>query len=130
MSPKIIKELRKKECVSIWCHADRYVNEVGIKGFYTGMFISEVSEASYYGIGITQKEITESNLRFSYYMREYLDSPNILNEVRDKYSANDCPVIEYNSERLYYRDKVTKLNTAHIEKYESKQPFQYNLLKS
>ena len=37
--------LREKHCVCIWCNADKFVLKYGLKGFYTGMIISEVQEA-------------------------------------------------------------------------------------
>jgi len=36
--------LREKETVSIWCFSDEYFSRNTIKGFHTGMIISETSE--------------------------------------------------------------------------------------
>ena len=44
MDRTFIRLLRTKDCVCIWCNADKYVEREGIRGFYTGMFISEVGE--------------------------------------------------------------------------------------
>ena len=44
-------ELKKKDnSVFIWCNADQFVNRYNLKGFYTGMFISEVMEAVFCGL--------------------------------------------------------------------------------
>lgn len=102
MNEKVIRALRKKDCVCIWCHANIYVERVGIRGFYTGMFISEVGEANYWGIHTTQEKVTYSNELFSNIVKGYVDSPKILTEVKSLYTG-DCPVIQYNNERLYYR---------------------------
>jgi hypothetical protein len=38
-----VELLRQKDnSIFIWCNADRFVNQYQLKGFYTGMFISEV----------------------------------------------------------------------------------------
>jgi|PlaIllAssembly_1097288.scaffolds.fasta_scaffold754698_1 hypothetical protein len=100
-NPHFVKLLKKKETVCIWCNADKYVESVGLVGFYTGMFISEVGEASYFGIKKTQKEIDYSNNLFVQNFREVMDSPNILTEIKERYSG-ECEVIKYNNARLYY----------------------------
>ena len=41
---------QKDNNVFIWCHANRFVEQHNLKGFYSGMFISEVNEAIYYNI--------------------------------------------------------------------------------
>jgi len=42
----LVEHLNKKENnVFIWCNADRFVEAHNLKGLYSGMFISEVSEA-------------------------------------------------------------------------------------
>jgi hypothetical protein len=42
------ESLRNKDCIFIWCYAEQFVLRIRITGFYTGMFISEVSEAIWY----------------------------------------------------------------------------------
>ena len=39
--------LRKKETVSMWCYSDRFFQRNHMKGFHTGMIISEVKEANF-----------------------------------------------------------------------------------
>ena len=46
--------LQNKECIFIWCNADKFVEEHNLKGLYSGMFISEVMEANYCGLQGTQ----------------------------------------------------------------------------
>lgn len=117
MDKDFIKVLRTKNCVCIWCHADQYVNRFGIKGFYTGMFISEVGEARYNDINnVDQDDVDYSNYLFVELMRKMIESPNVLNEIKSSY-VGDCPVIKFNNERLYY-------NKNNFPKY------LYNLLNS
>ncbi len=99
-----IKMLKTKECVCIWCNADKYVERVGLRGFYTGMFISEVSEANYFGFCKTQEEINYSNQLFVRSFRDVMDSPTVLQEIKLRYYG-DCGVIKFNNDRLYYTDK-------------------------
>ena len=41
-----VEPLKKKDnTVFIWCNADQFVNNHNLKGFYSGMFISEIMEA-------------------------------------------------------------------------------------
>ncbi len=94
--------LREKQCVAIWCHADLFMRKYDLKGFFTGMFISEVDEAYYEGVyNITHSEIELSNDKFATLVGQYLNSDDILNEVRDAYQDDDSAIIVYNSNRLY-----------------------------
>jgi hypothetical protein len=101
--------LREKECVCIWCNADKFVEKYGLKGFYTGMFISEVGEASYYGIKATRDEIDYSNNLFASKLNECIDSENVWGSIIESYRSNDL-VIQFNNARLYYRDEESVLN--------------------
>ena len=103
MNPKFIELLQTKDAVCIWCNSDKYVIPNNIKGFYTGMFLSEVSEAKYFNIDATQDVIDHSNELFAQEMRRCLDSDNLLTEIKDSYTGND-PVIQFNNDRLYYYD--------------------------
>jgi hypothetical protein len=102
--------LRKKKLIAIWCHADKFMNEYQLNGLYSGMFISEVSEASFYDIKTTQEEVDKSNDEFARMLGEMLiDSPDekiIWSMVKEKYSAvgKENIIAEYNSSRWYFAD--------------------------
>jgi hypothetical protein len=104
MNPKFIELLQTKECVCIWCNADKYVEPNNIKGFYTGIFISEVGEAAYYGIKATQREIDYSNDLFALMMKNRIDSDTLYEEIKKDYLVDGSPVIKFNNDRLYYRE--------------------------
>jgi hypothetical protein len=56
---------KKDNSIFIWCNADQFVNRFKLKGFYSGMFISEVGEAYYCGLpGTKQDVVDESNFGF------------------------------------------------------------------
>jgi len=98
----------KNDSLFIWCHADQYVNEFGLKGFFTGMFVSEVGEAIAYGLpGVSQMEVDESNACFAEVVSHYLHLPipALWQQVRIGYgqlAQVGNPVAQYNLERLYY----------------------------
>jgi hypothetical protein len=96
----------KKDNVFIWCNADKFVDFWGLKGFYSGMFISEVGEADYCGIpGTDQDLIDESNFGFVNIISKYInEDTNVIHEnVMREYGviAEENPVALYNHMRLY-----------------------------
>ena len=97
---------QKDNSVFIWCNADRFVDHYDLKGFYSGMFISEVGEATYCGLpGMDQQTVDESNYGFVNIVSKYIndDKENIYENVRNEYGiiASDNPVALYNYNRLY-----------------------------
>lgn len=100
----VLKE--KNNSVFIWCNADKFVDGFSLKGFYSGMFISEVGEATYCGLpGIPQDIVDESNYGFVNIIGKHIneDTEVIYDNVRNEYGliANDNPVALYNHKRLY-----------------------------
>jgi len=98
--------LENKECIFIWCNADRFVETHNLKGLYSGMFISETSEAAYCGLPNTPQDIvTESNDYFAKELGSVSEKP--LDEMYEhiKYTygmlAEGNAVAEYNHNRLY-----------------------------
>jgi len=98
--------LPKKENVFIWCNADQFVKQHELKGFYSGMFISEVSEASFCGLpGTPQSVVDESNNSFAKWLGNVSHLPirEAYYQTLDKYEmlAENNSVAKYNSLRLY-----------------------------
>jgi len=97
-----VATLREKEIIAIWCNADEFVKKYNLKGFYSGMFISEFDEAYYEGVyGLTTDEIEKSNNDFAKILGKYLDSDNILESVKDEYRDDDNSVVVFNRNRLF-----------------------------
>jgi len=95
-----------KENVYIWCNADKFVNKYRLKGFYSGMFISEVAEARFCGLtGVTQDMVDESNETFATLLGEVINLPKheIYKSIKSSYGslAELNPVAKYNWNRLY-----------------------------
>ena len=112
---RMVPFLREKDnSVFVWCHADKFVDWFSLKGFYSGMFISEVSEATYCGLpGMTQELVDESNYGFCEIAAKYLnddDTENIHKNIQGEYGliAESNPVAFYNSRRLYARYEQKK----------------------
>ncbi len=105
INEEIVTTLREKETVFIWCHADKFVNKYKLKGFFTGMFVSEEDEALYCGImDSTVSLIKRSNKLFAQTVNCFIDTDHILENVKALYhnKTNTNPVIEYNYNRLYF----------------------------
>jgi hypothetical protein len=103
-----VEYLQGKENIFIWCNADQFVKQYKLKGFSTGMFVSEVGEALWCGLPDTkQDEVDESNNTFAQFMNEALSAGlgarDLKEDVRDRYGvlADINKVAAYNNERIY-----------------------------
>ena len=92
--------LREKETVCIWCNADVFAEKYKLKGFYTGMIISEDMEANMYAINATEDEIDVSNDLFANAIKESIDSENMLLEARKHYIGRN-ELITINKANLF-----------------------------
>ena len=103
----MVEVLSKKDnAIFIWCNADKFVDIFGLKGFYSGMFISEVGEANYCGLpGMSQEVVDESNYGFVNIIAKYInnDKQLIHENVKKEYGmiAENNPVAFYNNNRLH-----------------------------
>ena len=101
-----VELLQDKECIFIWCHADQFVKKHNLKGFHSGMFVSEVGEALMYNLKGDKQLVNESNNAFAEILGEAADKP--LNElyeyVKTEYSwhTETNEIAKYNHERLEY----------------------------
>jgi hypothetical protein len=111
-----VEVLRGKELVGVWCHCNQFMERHQLNGLYSGMFISEVSEARYYGLNeVTQADVNESNDAFARILGEEMlrseDQTVVWANVRDRYTklADWNLVAEYNSGRWFYEDRHTDI---------------------
>lgn len=95
--------LKTKETISIWCHSDQYFRRNNIKGFHTGMIISEVSEALYVlGHAPLNKEQTLENMEtFARIINQCID------ETPEKMQ-------EFILANYIFDDEVTQFNRKNI----------------
>lgn len=100
--------LKGKQTICVWCNADEYFWKNKLSGLFTGMFISELDEASQCGLAnVRQEMIVESNERFAYIIGQNINEP--LDIVYRRLVEGYCelaltnPVASYNYQRLYHR---------------------------
>ena len=101
---RFVSALKNKDNVFIWCHANQFVEQHKLTGFYSGMFISEIAEAILYDYDVSQHTIDQSNNLFSQSVSKYIyeHSKTIHKNVTLEYGAmaNLNPIIKYNNEKL------------------------------
>lgn len=104
LTSKHVQFLRDKICIGIWCYANEFFIKYGLKGFYTGMFISEIDEAYYEGFRlISEKDIEYSNDLFSKSISANIDSNNILDDIRTSYNDKYNIILQYNRNLLGFQ---------------------------
>lgn len=101
-----VELLQDKECIFIWCHADQFVKQHGLKGLYSGMFVSEVGEALMYKLKGDKKLIDESNNTFAFMLGFIIGVnkplPEVYEQIKKDYGwlAERNEIAKYNHERL------------------------------
>jgi len=98
---KLVYLLREKFCICIWCNANIFVEKYGLKGFYSGMIISEYEEAMLYSISTNIQWINESNKDFALAIKNSIDDENMLEKTKELYEGNSS-VVEFNRNNLFY----------------------------
>lgn len=93
--------LRSKECICIWCNADQFVKKYELKGFHTGMIISEYEEALYCDVKCIGGDVEFSNKLFAESLKKSIDGENMLDLMVKNYAGENNTVIDFNRERLY-----------------------------
>ena len=104
----LVEELRGKQLIAIWCNSDKFIEYHRLPALYSGMFISEVSEARYCGVQGDQAMVDESNNTFAALLGNMLgevptDLKTVHNLVGESYEelGETNVVAKYNSDRLY-----------------------------
>jgi hypothetical protein len=99
-----VQLLREKEWnVFIWCNADEFVKKYNLKGFTTGMIISEIAEAVYCSVVSNGASIDEANDRFVFALKEHLfNEPQILfDDFKKKFDVRNNNVCQFNGNNIY-----------------------------
>ena len=110
----LVEELRGKQLIAIWCNADKFIERHHLPALYSGMFISEVSEARYCGVQGDQALVNESNNVFATLLGNMLgevptDLKTVHSLVGESYEelGESNAVAKYNSDRFYYDEGTT-----------------------
>lgn len=92
--------------VGIWCYASSYAYRYGLKGFFSGMFISEPQEALANGVTASAREIygkaCDFSRRFGDLLREGKPLAEIAAELTDP-RHRDSELTRFNYDRLAWR---------------------------
>lgn len=94
--------------VGIWCYASDYAHKHGLKGFFSGMFISEEPEAWVNGVDASAEEIDDKAWDFSRRFGDLLRKGRPLAEVAaDLMDPRhiESPLTEFNYSRLTWRTR-------------------------
>lgn len=90
----------------IWCHASVFAHFHDLKGFFSGMFVSEYAEALDEGVQADPGEIEDMNWDFAGRFGELLREGLSMEEIARRLSAPalmTSDLTEYNYRRLTYR---------------------------
>lgn len=91
--------------VAVWCNADLFASAEGLHGLFSGMIVSELSEAQLYKIETTQEELDRENVKLARRLRTLLDERIPLSEIPKRLLAMDnvhSPLTTFNYKNFYY----------------------------
>lgn len=91
--------------VALFCHADKFAENEHLHRLFTGMIISELSEAVAEGIETTEEEIERESHKFVSRLRSLLNDEIPLCEIPMRMLALDdihSPLTRFNYQRIYY----------------------------
>ena len=95
--------LKTKETYSMWCFSDAFFERHDMKGFHSGMIISEEMEALMYDIvGYSDEDIAESMMPLMYAMHDTIEMEDLQEMKRiilERYNAKD-PVTWFNRRNI------------------------------
>ena len=91
--------------VAVWCNADRFARAEGLHGLFTGMIVSELSEALLYEVETTQEELNCENVKLAQRLRTLLDENIPLSEIPKRMLTMDdmhSPLTTFNYRNFCY----------------------------
>lgn len=91
--------------IAVWCNADLFARKEGLHGLFSGMIISELSEASMYGVETTQEELDIENVKLAKRIRSLLDEGIPLQDIPKQMLETDdahTPLTRFNYKNFYY----------------------------
>lgn len=91
--------------VALWCNADLFARKEGLHGLFSGMIISELSEALLYEVDTTQEELDRETPKLISRLRSLLDEEIPLHEIPGRIQAMDdvhSPLTKFNYKNFFY----------------------------
>ena len=96
----------RQNLVGIWCYASTYAYRHGLKGFFSGMFISELGEAWLNGVCAEAEEINQNAWDFSRRFGDMLREGKPLGDIAAELQHplhQDSELTRFNYSRLTWR---------------------------
>ena len=103
---RLVYLLKERTCVGIWCYANEFAENYGLKGLFSGMIVSDVNEAYDNCLDCEGEDIDALNRQFaydlSYCLRKYSLNliPKMMLEIQDYHSD----IKDFNYSNLFYFD--------------------------
>ena len=99
--------LRKHGCniVAMWCNANLFAEKEKLYGLFTGMIVTEMSEALLYSINTLQEELDRENIKLVKRLRLLLDNNVPLPDIPSRILAMDdvhSQLTDFNYHNFYY----------------------------
>lgn len=99
--------IKAKRVIGIWCHASSFAKSMGLKGFFSGMFISNSGEASFCAstTEYSDEDIWKYETDFCLELQKLITSKTPMKKWPQaiiKKSDMTNPIIKYNMSRLRY----------------------------
>ena len=91
--------------VAVWCNAGQFARAEGLHGLFTGMIVSELSEALLYQVETTQEELDRENVILAMRLKSLLDARIPLSEIPKRMLAMDdvhSPLTTFNYRNFHY----------------------------
>ena len=100
--------IRARRIVGVWCHAAAFAESAGLRGFFTGMFVSNPREAAFVGCPgrDSAATITEQEVLFCRRVNELLRADVPMEDWTTRLNAQadrSLGVVRYNYDRLRTR---------------------------
>lgn len=95
----------RRNVVGVWCNANLFAQKENLHGLFTGMIVSELSEAQEYNIATTQEELDRENILFAERLAGLLEDGMEHWKVPDAMKELDTaqtPLTRFNYNNLFY----------------------------
>ena len=96
--------LRRHFVVGVFCYANKFAEKERLRGLFTGMIISEQSEADAFGIKTSQEELDRENVKFAKRLRQLFDERCPVYDIPRRIGAMDdahTELTNYNYSSVY-----------------------------
>lgn len=91
--------------IGIWCHAHQFARRERLHGLFSGMIITELSEAEEHGVPTTQDELNLENTRLFTCLRALLDAELPLRDIPGAIAdmnPTHTPLTNFNYNNFFY----------------------------